>query len=115
MRYAGKNSPEPFCFFLIKSMQVALDTITDGAGHIISKGQTYIVGSHLGKIWALCNRKGDCYIVSDKDTFVYRDSVVYPFVNFQRNYRGKNNTCFITQSDYVDVLEFVEHSNMASL
>ena len=91
---------------------------------IISKGQTYIVGSYLEKNWALCNRKGDCYIVSDKDTFVYRDSVVYPFVNFQhkypfvnfqRNYRGKNNTSFITQSDCVDMLEFVEHSKMASL
>ena len=72
----------PFIFFLIKSIQVALDTITDVAGHIISKGQTYMVGSYLEKDWALCNRKGDCDIVSDKDTFVYRDSVVYPFINF---------------------------------
>ena len=86
------------------------DIITDDFNHQISTKQIYYKCHYLEK--SVEGSTGYTYIENRKKVvFVYKEAIVYPFVNFE----AKKDKLFITMADYCDVLHFIEHSNMASL
>ena len=86
------------------------DIITDDFNHQISTKQIYYKCHYLEKS-VECST-GYTYIENRKKVvFVYKEAIIYPFVNFG----AKKDILFITMADYCDVLHFIEHSSMASL
>ena len=111
---ADSGSTESFCYLLIHSIEKAFDTAMDN-GHCISPIQTYIIGSYLQKDWGLSHHRGNYYTVSKDKNFVYKESVRYPYVNIEKDHKGKINTVFIKNVEYIDLVQNVEHISMAAL
>ena len=108
---ANDASFDTVFFVRILSDEVeAEDIITDDFIHQISTKQIYYKCHYLEK--SVEGSKGYTYIENRKKVvFVYKEAIVYPFVNFE----AKKDKLFITMADYCDVLHFIEHSSMASL
>ena len=51
------------------------------------------------------------YTVSSKITFFYKESVVYPYVNFKESMKG----LILISTDYIEVIHFVEQNNFCHL
>ena len=54
-------------------------------------------------------------IISKKQVFIAKESVVYPFINFNHEHKDKLDELFLSNEDYTEILNFVEHTNMAML
>ena len=61
--------------------------------------------------------KGKSYMVNTKEGCfsVRNQSIVYPFVNFIKNSKGKGKTVFLSNEDYCDVLYFIEETKMSTI
>ena len=68
-------------------------------GHVIIPGQTFVKGSYLEKVGE--TRNGKKFKEMSKTAFIYKDSVVYPFINFQL---AKENNLVIANVDLCEVL-----------
>ena len=59
---------------------------------------------------------GISYFVHDKKTVhFYPESIVYPFVPFNEEHKGKKNIFFITNEEYCEIIYFVEETKMAAI
>ena len=103
---AGNNSIDTVWFVKI----IDSDCLSDGScvddyGNAIGQGVTYLKGHFLEKI----DEKNDhkLYKLSKKQTFFYKESVVYPFVTFQETKKGLK----LKHSDLMDIIQFVEANN----
>ena len=56
--------------------------VTDGYGHMIPAGHSYVRGKYMEKQGE--TKHGKRYTCMKKDVYFYKESVVYPFVNFQQ-------------------------------
>ena len=79
--------------------------------HTILPAQTYITGHYLEKKKE--KKDGKYYHISKNQVFIAKESVVYPFVNFKHEHKGKSGELFFSNEDYTEILNFVEHTNMA--
>ena len=67
-------------FVLILEQKVAKSNEADDYGHVIPEGCNFISGYCLEKCCTL--RKGQMFeIMVDKKAYIYRESIVYMFVN----------------------------------
>ena len=111
---AGQESNEMFYFIFNEDFQVADFDVMDDFNHLVVKGQTYLSGFYLEK--KAETSKGVTYTINkNKTVYFYPESLVYPFVNFQEDYKGKKNTMFISNEDYCEVLCFIEKSKMSKI
>lgn len=80
-------------------------------GHVIPSGCSYVRGKYLEKHSE--TKKGLKYRKMKVDTYFYKESVVYPFVN--HTMQNKNTIIHISKNDYCEVLAYVEASGMACI
>ena len=111
---AAGSSHEILWFVNIDSVNTAYDLVSDKQGHMILPGQVYITGRYLEKEKKRELKKGIFFKIRNQ-VFIAKESVVYPFANFQSAYKGKPCELFLRNEDYIEMLNFVEHSNMAML
>ena len=60
------------------------DNIVDDYGHQIALGQNYLIGHYFERDFS-SSKHEQLYTCMKKKIFFYKESVVYPFVNFQSN------------------------------
>ena len=109
---AAGSGHELLWFVHIDIVDNATDISSDKVGHTILSGQTYITGRYLEKKKE--KKDGTYYHISKNQVFIAKESVVYPFVNFKHEHKGKSGELFLNE-DYTEILNFVEHTNMAML
>ena len=81
-----------------------VDTATD-----VSSDHTILSGRYLEKKKE--KKDGTYYHISKKQVFIAKESVVYPFVNFKHEHKGKSGELFLSNDDYTEILNFFEHTN----
>ena len=76
------KSSDTLRFVLILEHKVAESNEADDYGHIIPEGCSFTSGHYFEKCDTV--RKGQKFkIMADKKTYMYRESIVYPFVNVE--------------------------------
>ena len=88
---------------------VAAHEIEDDYGHRISQGQQYVVGNFLERTRS--TKKGLLLKKESKKTYFFKESIVYPFVQFST----LKMELYLTNNDFADILAFVEQTDMVSL
>jgi hypothetical protein len=107
---ATEKSSDTVWFLKIVQQSVAEQNLYDGHGHCILEGNSYIEGKYLEYDGE--NRKVKLYKEIDQMVYCYLSSVVYPFVNFSSH---KGSIHHITNSDFCDVISYVQHYGLQSL
>ena len=110
---AAGSGHELLWFVHIDKVDNATAVSSDHTIHTILPGQTYITGHYLEKKKE--KKDGKYYHISKNQVFIAKESVVYPFVNFKHEHKGKSGELFLSNEDYTEILNFVEHTNMAML
>ena len=110
---AAGSGHEILWFVNFDSVNTACDLVSDKQSHLILPGQVYITGRYLEKKRELKNEI--FFKIINHQVFIAKESVMYPFANFQFAYKGKPGELFLRNLDYIEMLNFVEHSNMAML
>ena len=87
------------------------ESVTDDYGHTASAGQKYTLGHFLGQGLDQVTRK-KYKLMHKKKTIFHRESTVYPFVNMREI---NNGHYFISSRDFVDIVNDVEHYDLATL
>ena len=100
-------------FVHIDIVDNATDVSSDRVDHTILPGQTYITGRYLEKKKE--KKDGTYYHISKNQVFIAKESVVYHFVYFKHEHKGKSGELFLSNEDYTEMLNFVEHTNMSML
>ena len=77
----------------------------DAYGHSVPKGVAFMKGNFLEKIQDSTN--GQIFKLSKKITFFYKESVLYPYVNFKETKKG----LVLSSSEYTDIIHYVENNN----
>ena len=85
----------------------------DAYGHIIPKSQPFLKCNYLERHNEL--REGVVYKQTHKEAYIYRETIVYPVVNMVFNYNGVQDLHFLNNKDYVEILNYVQHTSMGSL
>ena len=90
---AGENSYINTVRFVIevKFVDRSSNNVVD-YGHIVPKSQPYLLWNYLEKIND--NKKGVVYQRSKKNFFLYKESIVYPLIEFEPNYNKKRRFIF---------------------
>ena len=84
----------------------------DGYKHVIGPGVPYLRGYLLEKIARAQRRDGDYYkVIKSKETFFYKDTIVYPFVQFDAQKKG----LFLSNTELVTILNYVESNSLTPL
>ena len=81
----------------------------DDYGHKVPAGQSCIRGSYLEK--TSTNKNGDNYKLMTKIVYFYKESVVYPFVNFEKQKLHYT----ISKNDLCEIISYVQHFGMSAL
>ena len=81
----------------------------DDYHHTVAGGHEYIEGQFMEKVDDMPN-KGILYKLMPKKTFFYKESVVYPFVQFKTMKKG---LYLLSMNEYVEILNFVECSGLS--
>ena len=106
------SSRDPVWFVYIVSQELAMENVSDDFGHSVAAGQSYLVCNYLEKHEPA--RNGYRYHRNqNKVVFVFKESIVYPFVNFKPT--GKKEKFFLADSDLCDIIYYIENSKMAFL
>ena len=93
---------------LVEECVVAHD-IEDDYGQNIFQRQQYVVGNFLERTRS--TKKGLLFKEESKKTYFFKESIVYPFVQFST----LKMELYLTNNDFADILAFVEQTGMASL
>ena len=96
---ADINSLDTIWFVKVKENCEAENTITDDYGIQITAGQEYTEGQFLEKLNT--TTKGHLYRLDKKETFLFHESVVYPFVQFQCTKKG----LVLSNEEFVEIVE----------
>ena len=100
---SSKSSSDTFWLVKIKDSFEALIPMTDDYSNIVPAGHQYIEGKFLEKCETA--KKGDYYKLQNKETYLYKESVVYPFVQLKESKKG----LFLSNEERVVVLNYVEN------
>ena len=103
------NSSDTVWFIRIKEPYIAETSSKDDCGHALVAGQSYIIGNFLER--SRSNWKGHYFKVDSETSYFYHESIAYPFAQFTE----KKNEFLIENSEYFEIIHFVEHTGMASL
>ena len=106
---ADQQSSDTVWFIKIEGESVTKEEICDDYGVKVGLGQKYLYGKFLEKE-GTC-RGGQKFKLMRKTTFFYKESVAYPFVNF--DYR--KHLYVISNNDFCDIISYVDHYGMAPL
>ncbi|XP_066925552.1 uncharacterized protein [Clytia hemisphaerica] len=102
---ASDNSSDTVWFVLISSDEMSSnDVTTDDYGHSIPQGEEYFKGHYLEKHSS--KRSADYYQATNKISLISKASVVYPFVDFEKN---NKDLVIITNVELCQIIAFVEH------
>ena len=93
---------------LVEECVVAHD-IEDDYGQNIFQRQQYVVGNFLERTRS--TKKGLLFKEESKKTYFFKESIVYPFVQFST----LKMELYLTNNDSAYILAFVEQTGMASL
>ena len=88
---ANYNSSETVWFVKVLAEEVTKNSVSDNYGHTIGPNQRFLRCLMLEKF---CDHKCgfEYYIPKNaSDTFIYLESIVYPYVNMEHNYKGVDN------------------------
>ena len=112
---ADHNSADTVWFVLILDSDCCDENnpVTDAYGHTVPTGQLYNQCYYLEKHNEL--RKGVVYKVNKKNGYIYKESIVYPVVNMEVNHNGVADSYYFKNSEYVEILYYVEHTGMESI
>ena len=103
---AGSNSIDTVWFVKVTDNDCLNDqSCVDDYGNPVGQGVRYLKGQFLERI----DEKNDhkLYKLSKKQTFFYKESVAYPYVNFQETKKG----FALKNSDLIEIIQFVEANN----
>ena len=107
---ADRNSLETFWFVKIFDNNcIANGNEVDDYGNIIADGSKYIKGQFLEFLHENKNKKN--YKLSNKVTYFYKESILYPFVNMNEN----KNSFELSYSDFADIIYFVESNGFCHI
>ena len=81
--------------------------VTDGYGHMIPAGHSYVRGKYMEKQGE--TKHGKRYTCMKKDVYFYKESA---FVNFQQK---KDNIFYISNNEFCDVLSYAENCGMSAI
>ena len=82
---------------------------TDDYGHTIIKDSKYNMGHFLERFTN--TRKGELYKLSNKRTFFYSESVIYPFVDVKEEKKG----LFISNNELTNIIRHIEENNFSHI
>ena len=85
----------------------------DDYGHNVPKSQPYLFCNYLEKLND--NKKGVVCQKSKKNVFLYKESIVYPLVEFESNYNKKEDLFFLSKNKFIEVFNCVQFTAMGSL
>ena len=105
----SSTSADTICCVKIVEKCVAAHEIEDDYGHKISQGQQYVVGNFLERTRS--TKKGLLLKKESKKTYFFKESIVYPFVQFST----LKMELYLTNNDFADILSVVEQTGMVSL
>ena len=104
-----ESSPETLWFMKVKdSFELAVEMIDDYE-NVIAPGLPYIEGRFMEKVDVLA--KGYLYKLSKKKRFFFKESVVYPFVQFTGHKKG----FFLSMEEYAEVLNYVGSNGLSHI
>ena len=103
------NSSDTVWFIRIKELSIEETSSEDDFRHAVVAAQSYIIGNFLER--SRSNSKGHYFKVGRKTSYFYHESIVYLFAKFTE----KKNDFFIKNSEYFEIIHFVEHTGMTFL
>ena len=106
---ADKSSPDTVWFIQVKDSYNASVQMTDDYNNIIAAGMDYVEGKFLEKLHVV--QKGTLYKLSKKKTYFFKDSVVYPFVQFTTAKKG----LLLSNEEFVTILNYTESIGLSSI
>ena len=110
---ADSSADTVWFIYITKSDCIEEDSVTDAYGHVIAESQPFIKCHYLEKHKDL--KKGVVYIKRNKDAFVYKETIVHPWVDMETNYNNCVDLFFLKNENYVEILNFVQLTYMGSL
>ena len=108
---AHQKSTENIWFIKVNEVKLcSSQEQVDDYGHIIPAGTTYLPGNFLER--TSYETKSVTYkMLNHKVTYFYKESVVFPFVNFAEGKKGY----ILTNGDYTGILMHVEQNGLVHL
>ena len=88
------------------------EDIVDDWGQVIRGGQDYLEVRHLCK--SIDHSKGALYIVDNRQMFIFKESIVYPFVQAE-GHQGKNEKYYIENQELSFIVDYVQNMGMCHL
>ena len=115
---ADKESTKSFYFFYVEDVDCTAECdMFDDYNHKIVAGQSYLAGHFLEEVTNKTQKGGYLYYINQKRTaFIFKESIIYPFVQFEEGNKNKKlGHLFLMSENYCDILYFVEETKMAAL
>ena len=115
-----KESTDMCYFVSIEEECDAEFDVMDDYQQLVRAGQHYLSGHYLEKM-SSSPKGGQMYQVNNnKSVFFFPESIIHPFANFEVKAGGKTaksakKTLFIKDTDYCDILYFIEQTKMAAI
>ena len=103
------SSPDSLWFIKVVDIFEAEIEMTGDYNNKIAPGQSYIEGKFMKKVDIL--DKSFLFKVSKKRTFFFKESVVYPFVQFTEGKKGYH----LSMVEYVEILNYVESNGLSRI
>jgi len=105
----AKDSNTDFWFiYIISTNLCSIEDVRDDYNGIIPKANVYHTGYFLEKI--NFDKKSRTYkMEKSKVTFFYKESVLFPFVNFHVN---KGDNLILKNEDYTDIVVYIEQNSL---
>ena len=89
---ADQKSKDTIWFIKITNKSSAIDSMSDDYGNKIAPDQQYLEGHFMEETVSLL--KGYTYKLNEKKkTFFFKETVVYPFVQFKETKKGTSLQC----------------------
>ena len=113
----NNNNRYPFYFFYVNEVDLTAEFDTaDDYNHKIKAGQSYLSGHYLEEITHKTKKGGYLYYVDDNKTvFVFKECIVYPFVQFEEIKISKKQYLFLANEEYCEIIYFIEETKMGAL
>lgn len=104
-----EKSSDTVWFIKIKDSYRAQKQMTDDYNNSIAPGMDYIEGKFMEKFHIV--PKGTLYTLSKKKTYFFKESVVYPFVQFTAAKKG----FLLSNEEFVTILNYIESTGLSSI
>ena len=106
---SDSKDTESFWLISIVAIRETADDIVDDYRHHVQRNQQYIECHYLEKDDK--TKKGHIYRMDSKIAFVFKECIIYPFVNIKQS----GSKYILSDEDYCEVLRYIEHSGFSHL